>query len=94
MTRTPALTAFERLSAPFLLRLHTTPRWLLAVILIGTLLAGLVINGPVGAVLLVLLAAFLGWLAAIGWRALTLGARLLRIATVALLLVAAASRLS
>jgi hypothetical protein len=75
------------------LRLHTAPRWLVAIVLVGLLLAGLFLNGPVGAAILLLLALFLGWLAAIGWRHLPLSSRFLRIFTIGLLLVAAYSRL-
>lgn len=94
MTANEGPTAFERASTPWLLRLNAVPRWLVGLVLIATLLAGLFLDGPVGAALLSILALFLGWLAAIGWRHLTLPARLLRAVTVVLLLVAAGSRLS
>jgi len=86
MTEPLAPNAFERASTPYLLWLHRLPRWLLALILIVVLLGGLFIGGPVGATLLVLLAAFLGWLAAFGWRIQSGSSKFLRLVVIGLLL--------
>jgi len=94
MTPNDESTAFERASAPWLFRLHAMPRWLLALVLVATLLTGLILQNVIGGALLLLLALFLAWLAAIGWRHLSLSAKLLRLLAVGLILVAAISRLT
>jgi hypothetical protein len=53
------------------------------------LIAGLAVPGWLGAAALVLVAAFLGWLAALTWPRLATGGRLLRLASVAAVLVVA-----
>lgn len=78
--------ALERSSARVLLYLRQLPRWLPPVVLAALLLAGLTVHGPVGAVALVLVAAFLGWLAALSWPRLSPPGRLLRVAATACLL--------
>jgi hypothetical protein len=60
--------------------LHQLPRWLPPLVLAGLLLAGLTVRGPGGAASLVVVAAFLGWLAALSWPRLTPQGRLLRAA--------------
>lgn len=85
---------FARASAPLLRRLARLPR---AVILLGVtawLLTGLFAPAPVGPVVLLLLAAFLGWLLSIGWPAMGSGARLMRLGVVLLLAGVAGSRLA
>ena len=84
--------AFERLSAPVLLRLSALPRWSLVVGLAVVLVAGLLLPGWAGAVVLGLLALFLGWLALLGASQLTPGAVVLRALTVLLVVVAAARK--
>jgi len=84
--------AFERLSAPVLLRLSALPRWSLVVGLAVVLVAGLLLPGWVGAVVLGLLALFLAWLALLGASQLTPGAVVLRALTVLLVVVAAARK--
>jgi energy-coupling factor transporter transmembrane protein EcfT len=90
---TQEINAFERMSAPYLLRLHSAPRWLLAVALAAFLVVGLLVEGPIGATLLFVLALFLGWLAAIGWRLLSPGARAIRLLIVALVVAAGVAQL-
>jgi hypothetical protein len=58
-------------------------------VLAGLLVTGLAVPGWPGAVALVLVAAFLGWLAALSWPRLGPGPRLLRVAAVVGLLVIA-----
>jgi uncharacterized protein DUF6703 len=74
--------SLERSSARVLLYLHQLPRWLPPVVLAALLLAGLTVHGPVGAIALVLVAVFLGWLAALSWPRLSPPARLLRVLAV------------
>ncbi|HEY1318932.1 MAG TPA: DUF6703 family protein [Streptosporangiaceae bacterium] len=81
--------SLERSSARFLLFLHQLPRWLPPLVLAALLLAGLTVRGWLGAVALVLVAAFLGWLAALSWPRLSPSGRLLRVAAVCGLLVLA-----
>jgi len=90
---TQGINAFERISAPYLLRLHAAPRWLLAVSLAAFLVVGLLVEGPVGATFLFVVALFLGWLAAIGWRLLSPGARAVRLMIVALVVAAGVAQL-
>jgi hypothetical protein len=81
--------ALERSSARPLLLLHQLPAWLIPVVLTALLVAGFAVPGPIGAVALVLVAAFLGWLAAVSWPRLAPGGRLLRAAAVACVLAVA-----
>ena len=78
--------SLERSSARALLYLQQLPRWLPPVVLAALLLAGLTVHGPAGAVALVLVAAFLGWQAALSWPRLSPSGRLLRVAAVCCLL--------
>ena len=69
--------------------LHQLPVWLVPLVLAGLLVTGLAVPGWPGAVALVLVAAFLGWLAALSWPKVDRGGRLLRLAAVAGVLVVA-----
>jgi hypothetical protein len=79
----------ERSSARPLVLLHQLPVWVVPLLLAALLIAGLAVPGLVGAMALVLVAAFLGWLAALSWPRLTPSGRLLRVAAVAGVLVIA-----
>lgn len=85
----PARSSLERSSARPLVMLHQLPVWVLPLVLTGLLVLGLAVPGLVGTVALVLVAAFLGWLAALSWPRLGPGTRLLRVAAVVGLLVVA-----
>ena len=66
--------------------LQRVPRWLLVVLPALLLFAGLVMPAPLawlGGILLLLVAAFLGWLLLLSWPALTQGSRTVRVITVA-----------
>ncbi|GAB3459728.1 hypothetical protein GCM10027570_44070 [Streptomonospora sediminis] len=76
----------ERRSAAPLVWLHNAPRLLLPAVMGAVLIAGLALAGAVGAVLLVLLAAFFGWLAYLTWPRLRTGERAMRAGAVAVLL--------
>jgi uncharacterized membrane protein len=80
----PGRSSLERASRPWLVRLSSIPRWLLLVITLAVLLAGLFLPGVAGGVFLLVLAAFLGWLAVLSWPALGIWPRVLRAATVVL----------
>jgi hypothetical protein len=81
--------SLERSSARPLLVLQQFPVWLIPLVLAALLVTGLAVPGWPGAVALVAVAGFLGWLAAVSWPRLGPGPRLLRLAAVACVLVAA-----
>jgi uncharacterized RDD family membrane protein YckC len=62
--------AVERFSARPLVFLTQLPRWALLLVVLGLLVSGFAVPGPIGAVLLVLVAILLGWLAYLSWPSL------------------------
>jgi hypothetical protein len=90
----PARATTERRSAKPLLYLHQLPPWVVAVLAVGLLVAGLALRGPAGAIALFAVAAVLGWLASVSWPRLSAGGRLGRLAAVGLLLALAAFQAS
>lgn len=82
----------ERRSATVLLWLHQMPRWLPVLLVAALLITGLAVPGIGGAIALCGLAAILGWLAAVSWPRLPAQGRLLRVAAVGIVLVAAVVR--
>lgn len=88
----PARQALEQRSATPLLWAHQLPAWLIPLLAVGLLVAGLAVRGWAGAAALVAVAALLGWLAALSWPRLSAQGRLLRIAAVAVVLAAAVLR--
>ena len=88
-TVSPARARFEQQSAPVLRVLHGAPRWVIIILPAVLLFGGLVSTGPwapLGALLLVLVAAYLAWLLALSWPAITPGPRFIRALTVAAIL--------
>jgi uncharacterized membrane protein len=83
----------NRVNAAALLWLNSRPRWLLGVILIAVTLGGLLIPGVVGSLLLLVLAVFLAWLAAMSWPRVDAAGRLLRVLAIALVVGAAVMHL-
>ena len=79
----------ERSSARSLVLLHQLPVWVVPLLLTALFITGLAVPGWIGAAALVLVAAFLGWLAALSWPRLAPGSRLLRVAAVVGVLVVA-----
>ncbi len=80
--------SLERISAPWLLRLHRLPRWLVPIGLAVMLFLGLLLSGPwawLGAVLMVLVGLFVSWLTALSWPILTPGSRAIRVVVGAVL---------
>jgi hypothetical protein len=82
--------AVTRWSAAPLVFLHQLPRWVLPLVLVALLLAGMLGTGWVGAAALILLAALLAWLAYLSWPATPLPGRLLRVGAFILLVLLAA----
>jgi Family of unknown function (DUF6703) len=80
----------EQRSAAALARLSRFPAWLPLVVALALTVAGLLIPGPLGALLLLVLAALLGWLGYLSWPALGGSARVVRLLVLALILAAAA----
>lgn len=81
----PRRAAFERKSFPVLARVTAAPRWLLVVGLGSSLLLGLILSDSwawLGAIFLLIVAAFLGWLLALSWPLLGSGRRFMRILVV------------
>jgi hypothetical protein len=76
---------FERRSFPLMAGLTAMPRWLLVIAIGSFLLLGLVLSDSfvwLGAVFLLLVAAFLGWLLALSWPLLSNGRRFIRLLVV------------
>ena len=86
--------AVERRSAPLLRWLSARPKVLLPGLVVVLLVGGLAAPSPWGPVLLVGLGVVLLWLAYLSWPALDGRARLLRVAMLALVVVALAQRAS
>jgi hypothetical protein len=79
----------EQSSARPLVWLHQQPAWFPPVLVAVLLIIGLAVPGWLGAAALVLVAAFLGWLASLSWPRVSPSGRLLRLAAVAAVLVVA-----
>jgi hypothetical protein len=79
----------EQSSARPLVWLHQQPAWFPPVLVAVLLIIGLAVPGWLGAAALVLVAAFLGWLASLSWPRASPSGRLLRLAAVAAVLVVA-----
>jgi hypothetical protein len=75
----PTRQAVERFSARPVVFLQYVPRWLPMLVVLGLLISGFVVVGPVGAVALLLVGIFLGWLAYLGWPALSATGRVGRV---------------
>ena len=88
----PLRRAVEQRSAVPLAWLASKPRWVPFVLVLALLVGGLLLPGPVGVVLLVLLLVLLGWLTFLAWPQLTGGARVARLAVLALVVAAAVQR--
>jgi hypothetical protein len=79
----------EQRSAAPLIFLRQLPPWLLPLVLVVLLIAGLAVAGPAGAVALCGVAVVLAWLALLSWPRLTAGGRLGRAVVLAAVLVVA-----
>lgn len=78
--------ALEQISYPILLTMQRVPRWLVVILMATCLFLGLIQSGSLswlGGILLLLVAAFLGWLVALSWPVISPGSRILRVVVVA-----------
>ncbi len=73
--------------------LHQGPRWLAPLVVGALFIAGLVAPGPVGAACLLLVAAFVAWLAFLTWPSLGGQPRAARVLMVVVVLVLAVARI-
>jgi hypothetical protein len=79
----------EQRSAAPLLFLRQLPPWLLPLILVVLLIAGLALHGVISAIALGGVAVVLGWLALLSWPRLSPAGRLGRVLVITLVLVVA-----
>ncbi len=84
----------ERLSAPALLWLSARPKFFLPIGTFGLLVVGLAAPTKVGVPVLFLLGSLIAWLSYLSWPAVEGVARVLRLATLGLLVAAIVGRLS
>jgi hypothetical protein len=82
----------EIVSAPALIRIHSLPRAVVLVVMIGFMLIGVVQDDALGGSALLAVAAFVGWLLYLSWPLLESRARLLRAIAVLLIVLAAVSK--
>jgi hypothetical protein len=80
----PARLALERASLPLLARVARLPRAVPFLVLLSLLVAGVIVSGPVGAVLIGLVALVVAWLLVLAWPALSGVERLGRFAVLLL----------
>lgn len=90
----PARQWLVRHSAGPLVVLHRMPTWLLPGVFAVLLLAGLALPFPAAGLLLLVIAAYLGWLLALSWPITSWGGRALRLLAVLMLLVMTVLRLT
>jgi hypothetical protein len=84
--------AIEKRSAPVLVLLTQQHKLVVPLVSLLLLIGGLALPPLPGVVCLLVLAAFIGWLTYLSWPAIVPPARAVRVGTLALVLVAAASR--
>lgn len=88
----------EKVSAPYLVRLHALPRWVLPVVLTVFLLIGLWANPAqpagfwIGFFALLFIGLVLVWLLALSWPLLSRSSKVLRVLVALLIFYAAFSR--
>ncbi|MBA3279450.1 MAG: hypothetical protein H0U22_12195 [Geodermatophilaceae bacterium] len=85
MSSTSGRDRLERRSLPVLMTLRRVPQWVLFLVVLGLVVGGLLLTGPVAGALLGVVAVFLGWLLLLAWPRLTQGQRLLRGLTIAVI---------
>jgi hypothetical protein len=76
----------ERASLKPAAYLHHLPRWLPPVLVAVLFIGGLAVHGWAGAAMLLVVAAFLAWLATLSWPALGAQGRATRVLAVAVLI--------
>lgn len=90
----PIRGAVEKRSAPVLVLLSRQHKALIPLASVLLLIGGLALPVPLGVGCLVVLLAFVGWLSFLSWPAIVAPARAVRLATVALLVLAIGRRLT
>lgn len=84
MTSISGRDRLERRSIPLLLALRRVPRWAIFLVVLGCVVGGLLLTGPLAAALLGVVSAFLAWLLLLAWPRLTEAQRSLRGLTIVL----------
>ncbi|MFD2081433.1 hypothetical protein SAMN05421678_10675 [Actinopolymorpha cephalotaxi] len=74
----------ERLSYPVILRLHRAPRWVVTIVLVALLVAGLLAPAPYGPVCLGVVVATMAWLTYLAWHEGDRSRRVIRLVALAL----------
>lgn len=82
----------ERSATPMTYLFTQVPRWVTPAVLVVLLLAGFAVSSWVGAVAVLPVLAFVGWLAYLSWPSLGTGGRIMRVALLAFLITLAADR--
>jgi hypothetical protein len=89
----PLRAAVEKRSAPVLVLLSQQHRAVVPLVSVLLLIGGLALPPALGVPCLVILVAFVGWLTYLSWPAIVGQARVVRVATLLLILLALATRL-
>jgi hypothetical protein len=89
----PLRAAVEKRSAPVLVLLSQQHRAIVPLVSVLLLLGGLALPVPVGVACLLVLLAFVGWLTYLSWPAIIGQARVVRVATLLLVVAAIVTRL-
>ena len=76
--------SIERASLPLITRLSSLPRAVPFLLLLALLVAGVLVHGPVGFILMGLAAAFVAWILYLSWPRLTSSERVMRSAVLLL----------
>jgi hypothetical protein len=74
----------DQASLPLMTKLTRLPRLVPSALLLTLLIAGVLISGPVGFVLMGVAAAFVGWVLYLSWPRLTGSERIMRLAVLLL----------
>ena len=88
----------EKASAPYLVKLHSLPRWALPILMTALLLVGLFANPEapagfwLGLISMLIIVGILAWLLALSWPLLTSSSRALRTFVALVLFVIALDR--
>ncbi|MDT7570088.1 MAG: hypothetical protein QOE05_262 [Actinomycetota bacterium] len=89
----PLRTTVEKRSGPALVLLSRQHRAIVPIVSVALLIGGLTLPVAAGVACLAVLAAFVGWLTYLSWPAVVGQGRLVRLATLVLIVIALVSRL-
>ena len=78
-TPTGARARFEAASRPVLVRMRALPTFLIPMLMAVLMFVALAVRQPWAGALLIVVSAFLAWLTALSWPAITTGSRVLRV---------------